>query len=165
MVPLEAAAAGRPVIATEGGGYSEVLNESCARFVPRIPTKSRRASLRCWAILRSPAGWELRDARLRQTTAGSVPRASCSSCSAKPFRVAVTRPRDPLLGAHYYPWYRAGEQLQHWNENREFAAVTDLPLGASIPRGSRINPAASPDGCRSATRLSRGQLAGYLQRD
>ena len=39
MVPLEAAAAARPVIATEGGGYSEVLNDTCARFVPAHPDK------------------------------------------------------------------------------------------------------------------------------
>ena len=41
MVPLEAAAAARPVIATEGGGYSEVLNDSCARFVPAHPGQDR----------------------------------------------------------------------------------------------------------------------------
>jgi hypothetical protein len=51
------------------------------------------------------------------------------------FRATVTRraarPRRPLLGAHYYPWYRAGDEPQHWNENLEFAAVTDPPLGGA----------------------------------
>ena len=34
----------------------------------------------------------------------------------------------PLLGAHYYPWYRAGEDKRHWNENTDYATVVDLPI-------------------------------------
>jgi hypothetical protein len=55
------------------------------------------------------------------------------------FRETVSRraskPRQPLLGAHYYPWYHAGAQPQHWNENLEFAAVTDPPLGGAYSSG------------------------------
>jgi glycosyltransferase involved in cell wall biosynthesis len=135
MVPLEAAAAGRPVIATEGGGYSEVLNDSCARFVPANPDKiaesiatvltdpdlARRMGAAGREIARSHS-WERTSTELldlfRETVSGRV-----------------VRPRRPLLGAHYYPWYRAGEQPQHWNENQEFAAVTDPPLGGVYSSG------------------------------
>ena len=128
MVPLEAAAAARPVIATQGGGYSEVLNESCARFVPAHPDRiaeSIASVLGDQDLARAmgAAGREI-------ATHHSWDRSAAELLDL--FNETVSRRngnwRRPLLGAHYYPWYRAGEEPQHWNENREFAAVTDLPL-------------------------------------
>jgi glycosyltransferase involved in cell wall biosynthesis len=129
MVPLEAAAAGRPVIATEGGGYSEVLNESCARFVPAHPDRIAESIA---SVLGDPALARRMGAAGREIAANHSWERTASELLDL-FRETVShhspRPQRAQLGAHYYPWYRAGEQLQHWNENREFAAVTDLPLG------------------------------------
>lgn len=135
MVPLEAAAAGRPVIATEGGGYSEVLNDSCARFVPANPDKIAESIA---AVLADPdlahrmgvAGREIAAGHGWDRTAGELLDLFNETVSRRVFR-----PRQPLLGAHYYPWYRAGEQPQHWNENLEFAAVTDPPQGGNYSSG------------------------------
>jgi glycosyltransferase involved in cell wall biosynthesis len=128
MVPLEAAAAGRPVIATQGGGYSEVLDESCAHFVPAHPDRIAesiasvlgdqnlaRAMGAAGREIAAHHSWDRTAAELLDLFNDTVSRRNGAS-------------RQPLLGAHYYPWYRAGEAPQHWNENREFAAVTDLPL-------------------------------------
>ncbi len=135
MVPLEAAAAARPVIATEGGGYSEVLNDTCARFVPAHPDKIAESIA---AVLGDPelarrmgaAGREIAANHSWERTAGEL---------LDLFRETVSRraskPRQPLLGAHYYPWYQAGDKPQHWNENLEFAAVTDPPLGGAYSSG------------------------------
>ena len=135
MVPLEAAAAARPVIATEGGGYSEVLNDSCARFVPAHPDKIAESIA---AVLGDPdlarrmgnAGREIAACHSWERTAGELLDLFRETVSRR-----VARPRRPLLGAHYYPWYRAGDQPQHWNENLEFAAVTDPPPGGAYSSG------------------------------
>ena len=135
MVPLEAAAAARPVIATEGGGYSEVLNDSCARFVPAHPDKIAESIA---TVLGDPdlarrmgaAGREIAGRHSWERTAGELLDLFRETVSRH-----VARPRRPLLGAHYYPWYRAGDQPQHWNENREFAAVTDPPLEGAYTSG------------------------------
>jgi glycosyltransferase involved in cell wall biosynthesis len=128
MVPLEAAAAARPVIATQGGGYDEVLDESCARFVPAHPDRiaeSIASVLGDQGIARAmgAAGREIATHHSWDRTAAEL---------LDLFNDTVSRrngtSRQSLLGAHYYPWYRAGEDPQHWNENREFAAVTDLPV-------------------------------------
>ena len=135
MVPLEAAAAGRPVIATEGGGYSEVLNDSCARFVPAHPDKIAESIA---TVLGDPdlarrmgaAGREIAANHSWERTAGELLDLFRETVSHR-----VARPRRPLLGAHYYPWYHVGKEPQHWNENREFAAVTDPPLGGAYSSG------------------------------
>ncbi len=138
MVPLEAAAAARPVIATEGGGYSEVLNDSCARFVPAHPDKIAESIATVLgdsdlARRMGAAGREIAAHHSWDRTAGELLDLFRETVS----RSVVARPRQPLLGAHYYPWYRAGDQPQHWNENQEFAAVTDLPLGGVYSSGDR----------------------------
>lgn len=130
IVPLEAAAAGRPVVATEGGGYSEILNESCARFVPPTPEEIAKGMQ---AIIEDPAlarrmgevGRRIAAQYTWDRTAADLLgffRETTRNGGEKRIR------RKTLLGAHYYPWYRAGRNLEHWNENQEFAAVTDFPI-------------------------------------
>lgn len=129
IVPLEAAAAGRPVVATEGGGYSEILNESCARFVPPTPkeiAKGIEAIIEDRALARrmGEAGRRIAVQYTWDRTAADLLRLfreTTHNGSEKKIR------RKTLLGAHYYPWYRTGDNPEHWNENREFAAVTDFP--------------------------------------
>ena len=142
MVPLEAAAAGRPVVATEGGGYTEILTGNAARFVsasppavadaigyvlsnPQRAVKMGRAAQKAVA----PHTWD-RTAEellelLRETADATRKRRETERCS----------PTE--LGAHYYPWYRAGRSPMHWNENREFAGITDWPVGGPYSSGRR----------------------------
>ena len=134
MVPLEAAAAGRPVVVTSGAGSAEVLGEA-SPVVPPRPADLARALA---PILDDPALAARLGRRARQAvepcswdrTAGALldlfhEAAGAGAGNGKPRR----RTGEPLLGAHYYPWYRTGKRPEHWNENPEFAAVTDPPLG------------------------------------
>jgi glycosyltransferase involved in cell wall biosynthesis len=144
MVPLEAAAAGRPIVATEGGGYAEILKEDAAIFVPAAAPEVADA---IHAILSNPQKamemgraaqkavephtWDRSAAELLELfreTAGPRPRRSARSSEAR---------RRTELGAHYYPWYRAGPEPSHWNENDEFAGVTDWPVGGPYSSGDR----------------------------
>jgi glycosyltransferase involved in cell wall biosynthesis len=131
MVPLEAAAAGRPVVATAGGGYNEILDNSCARFVPADP---EAIAFGIRTILEDPdlarrmgaAGRRIATSYTWDRTAGSLLDLFRETVESRPpHRKSYEKTR---LGAHYYPWYRAGKRPEHWNENREFAALTDYPV-------------------------------------
>lgn len=131
MMPLEAAAAGRPVVVVPEGGYSEILDANSALFVYPKPPAIARAMRR---LFENP---ELARRMGRQA------RAQVSSITwdktadnimqliqrAADRRKKVSQVHDrPVVGAHYYPWYDAGRPMRHWNENTTFAAVVDLPL-------------------------------------
>jgi glycosyltransferase involved in cell wall biosynthesis len=139
MVPLEAAAAGRPVVATAGGGYSEILDRHSAFFVPAYqgaiaqgihnlmsnPRLAMKMGMAGRKIVESYT-WDRTAETLmkvfRETVEGPVGRRY--GVRAKKGKIP-----KPLLGAHYYPWYKAGKKPVHWNENSEFAGVTDFPSG------------------------------------
>ncbi|MGD0947268.1 MAG: glycosyltransferase [Candidatus Binatia bacterium] len=139
MVPLEAAAAGRPVVATMGGGYSEILSEEAAVFVPpyegaiaqaihrlmsdpQLAMKMGRAGRR----IVKPCTWDRTASTLMKLflETAEVPRRRAGAPIAAKHGHVCTK-----LGAHYYPWYRTGREPLHWNENREHAGVTDYPAG------------------------------------
>ena len=139
MVPLEAAAAGRPVVATSGGGYSEVLTKDAAIFVPAYegaiagaihslmsnPTRAMKMGRAGRKIAESYTWDRTADTLMdlfRQTLRGPVGRRYGAR------KMPGGAPKIQL-GAHYYPWYRAGKNRVHWNENTEFAGVTDFPVG------------------------------------
>ncbi len=141
MVPLEAAAAGRPVVATAGGGYSEILTGDAALFVPAYegaiadgihslmsnPDRAMEMGRAGRKIAESYTWDRTADSLMdvfRETLRGPVGRRYGKR--EKPSGTSRT-----LLGAHYYPWYRAGKNILHWNENTEFSGVTDFPVGGS----------------------------------
>jgi hypothetical protein len=139
MVPLEAAAAGRAIVGTVGCGYSEILEESFARLVPPSPEKIAEA---VQALFDNPAlvrrmGEAARKAVAPYTwdrTADSLLQFFHKTVRHTSLKGRVRR--KPQLGAHYYPWYRAGKKPEHWNENAEFASVKDLPLGGPYSSSS-----------------------------
>jgi len=151
MVPLEAAASGRPVIASMGGGYSEILSEEAAIFVPanegviaqaihrlmsdpRLAMKMGRSGRR----IVEPYSWDKTASTLMELFAETVP---VPRNRAAPAVKATQNSGGTKLGAYYYPWYRTGRHPLHWNENREHAGVTDYPVGGtySSTRRSVLN--------------------------
>jgi glycosyltransferase involved in cell wall biosynthesis len=138
MVPLEAAAAGRPVVATIGGGYSEILNESCALFVPASAEKIAEA---IQTLFDNPALARKMGEEGKKTVAHYTWDRTADTLL-KLFYDTVRNDNEKKsghrtqLGAHYYPWYRAGKKPQHWNENQEFAAVTDFPVSGPYSSNS-----------------------------
>jgi len=139
MVPLEAAAAGRPVVATVGGGYSEILNKEAAFIVPAYEGAIADA---IHALMSNPdlamkmgrAGRRIIEPYTWDRTADilmEVFKETIEEHIGQKYGKNLKRKNVPLtrLGAHYYPWYQAGKNPLHWNENTTHAGVTDLPLG------------------------------------
>jgi glycosyltransferase involved in cell wall biosynthesis len=150
LTPLEAAAAGRPVVATHGGAYSEILTENAACVVPpdeaaiaaaihRILVDPERAVRmgRAARKLVEPFTWDRTAESLLEllcTTARRGGRVRGAATGVDP-ELEKLRVAPPELGAHYFPWYRAGKHPAHWNENPEFAGVTDWPIGGPYSSG------------------------------
>lgn len=138
IVPLEAAAAGKPVVVTVGGGYGEILNESSALFVPANPEKIAEA---IQTLFDNPELARKMGEEGRKTVAAYTWDRTADALL-ELFRDTVQNwgreksEHKTLLGTHYYPWYRAGKKPQHWNENQEFAAVDDFPVGGPYSSNS-----------------------------
>ena len=132
IMPLEAASHGLPVIVTPDGGYTEVLDASCAHIVPPRPDLIANAleSLFSHHELARQMGLAAR-AKVEHYTWDHTARNLLHLFKSKMIQQRLHR-RDcecrSLLGAHYYPWYGTGEEVRHWNENTEYATVNDLPL-------------------------------------
>jgi len=131
IMPMEAASHGLPVVVTPDGGYTEVLDASCAHIVPADPARITEAldslfsdhetARQMGVAARKKAELVTWDQTAR-TLMGIFRRTLERQRKA-------SNPRDvrPLLGAHYYVWYGAGEARRHWNENAEYATVSDPP--------------------------------------
>lgn len=145
MVPMEAAAAGRPVVATMGGGYAEILTKEAALFVPGYEGAIGQAIHK---LMSQPArAMEMGRAGRRIAAEYSWDRTASTLMNL--FRETAERPRatsrattdgetkPTQLGAHYYPWYRAGRTPFHWNENSAHSGVTDLPRGGPYSSARR----------------------------
>jgi len=151
MAPLEAAAAGRPVVATHGGGYTEILTEDAACLVPpdetaiadaidqilSAPDRAVRMG-RAARKLVEPFTWDRTAEELLELFCATARRGGRAWGGAVGVDAELEKLRvtPPELGAHYFPWYRAGKHPMHWNENREFAGVTDWPIGGPYSSGS-----------------------------
>jgi hypothetical protein len=131
IMPLEAAAAGRPVIASPDGGYSEILDRDAAFFVPPKPAAIARAMRR---LFEDPKLANRMGARAREQVSGTTWDETAEALFELLERSASRSVRGsdsctpPKVGAHYYPWYDAGRPMRHWNENTEFASVVDFPI-------------------------------------
>jgi glycosyltransferase involved in cell wall biosynthesis len=132
IMPLEAASHGLPVVVTPDGGYTEVLDASCAHIVPPRPDLIAEAleslfSNHELAQQMGAAGRKKVENFTWDHTADNLLHL---------FKRKMTRQKlhrwnrqcRPLLGAHYYPWYGIGDEVRHWNENTDYATVEDLPL-------------------------------------
>lgn len=130
IVPLEAAAAGRPCILTPESGCTEILDSEVALYVDPSPGAVARAMK---SLMEQPHLARSMGAAARKR----VEEHTWDHTATKLFSFLQTAARDevggtpcsqPLVGAHYYPWYDAGRPMRHWNENKTHAAVRDLPL-------------------------------------
>jgi glycosyltransferase involved in cell wall biosynthesis len=147
ITPLEALAAGKPLIAVREGGFTEVIDDSCALFVKPRPD-ALAAAIRelvhdpVRAQVMGEAGreiasrftWDrtatelaaifentLRDWRARQTSTASGQRADRGSL--------------PLCGVHYFCWYGDGCGAENWQHGFG-PALHDMPALGFYPSAS-----------------------------
>jgi glycosyltransferase involved in cell wall biosynthesis len=137
IVALEAMAAGKPLIAVKEGGYLEIIDDECAMLVPPWPTAiaEKIKTLHSDSNLRRRMGaagvekvkeftWDRTAKELLSIIEDEY--ALYKSQSNKP--VELSDSRGPLVGIHYYGWYREGYGNAHWNDTADSGGITDMPL-------------------------------------
>jgi len=143
IVVLESMAAGRPVIAANEGGYTEVVDENCALLVPPEPQAIARQMSRLiqdkeLATTMGAHGAELAKSYSWDRTATEIEDILIEVCQKSGTTASIDSSwsRDkqtPLVGAHYFCWYGSGYGAAHWNDNLQYGAVTDTPLLGYYP--------------------------------
>lgn len=136
IVALEAMAAGKPLIAANEGGFTEVVDEHCALLCPPEPEEiaERMRFLRDnkeMARTMGAAGRERVQAYTWDRAAEQLLKI-IESTHHKWTREHVrpridSTPRTALFGAHYYCWYGNGIGSHHWNDTPHAGGVTDMP--------------------------------------
>jgi glycosyltransferase involved in cell wall biosynthesis len=132
MMPLEAAAAGLPVVVSPEGGYMEILGDHGAIVAQPNPKSIARGLDRLFSnpTFAAKMGRQAAAAVANHTwdrTADELYELLEDATRVRKLPVQSTTTDRPLLGAHYYPWYNAGSPTRHWNENSEYSGVTDRP--------------------------------------
>lgn len=136
IVPLEALAHGRPLIAVNEGGYTEVVDPQCALLVsPRPQELADRMNLLARDIdlarAMGEAGWRKAQQYSWNNSAHQLIKIIESTFNTYPQEYQQgddeTAALCPLLGVQYYCWYGDGSGNLHWNDNLEFGAVDDMP--------------------------------------
>jgi glycosyltransferase involved in cell wall biosynthesis len=133
IVPLEALAAGKPLIAVAEGGFSEVIDERCALLVPPEPSHIARAiqQLKDQPSMARAMGVHGR-AVARDYSWDRTARELLGIIEQTHAGWAVTHPppiQQPgtLFAIHYFLWYREGFGNAHWSDDRVHGSVSDTP--------------------------------------
>jgi glycosyltransferase involved in cell wall biosynthesis len=136
IVALEAMAAGKPLIAANEGGFTEVVDESCAMLVAPEPEEiaERMRLLRDnkdIAKRMGAAGRERVQAYTWDRAAEQLLKVienTHQKWTREHVRPRIdSTPRTTLFGAHYYCWYGDGVGSHHWNDTPHAGGVTDMP--------------------------------------
>jgi glycosyltransferase involved in cell wall biosynthesis len=140
IVALEAMAAGRPLICADEGGFTEVVDESCAFLVPpRLDIIAEKMSflrsnpavaLRMGEAGRAKASQHTWDRTASEILAilEETRRSHLAKHTASPGYLEMGIGERTLFGIQYYCWYGDGYGSRHWNDNPLYGAVTDTPL-------------------------------------
>ena len=136
IVPVEALAAGKPLIAVNEGGYTEVVDESCAILVPPTPgdiAQAIRYLVENKEVAREMgnAGIEVAKRLSWDNTADEI--VKIIEDTHQQWQAARAPSKQPLhvetllFGIQYFCWYGEGAGAPHWNDNMHSGAVTDMP--------------------------------------
>ena len=136
IVALEAMAAAKPLIAVDEGGFTEVVDDSCALLVRPFPEAiaEKIRYLRDHKDLARKMGLAGREKAQQFTWDRSADQLleiiERTYADAKKSQIPTKlRPSNngPLFGTQYYCWYGNGIGSPHWNDNGEFGGITDTP--------------------------------------
>src|SRR5262245_1804025 len=134
IVALETLAAGKPLIAVNEGGFTEILDDKCAFLVPPQPIVIAKhiGRLQSDPKLAKRMGAHGRDIARRYSWDFTAQKllAIIEECH-RDWRARHPKPaRKPdrcLVGAHYFTWYREGYGNAHWNDTATHGALSDSP--------------------------------------
>lgn len=135
IVVLEGMAAGRPIIAVDEGGYTEVCHPDYAFLLPPYPAAFAEKMM---LLQRDPelgrrmgaAARHAATAHTWQHCADRNEQLLVEAClTAKAARPEAARQQQrPLVGIQYFMWYGQGHGEAHWNDNPVHGYVTEKPL-------------------------------------
>jgi len=136
IVALEAMAAGKPLIAVNEGGFTEVVDERCAFLVGAKP----EALAEKMRLLRDDkelarrmgaAGREHVKEYSWDRAAGElitiIEKTYQASIDRRPAPATDSQADTTLFGVQYYCWYGNGLGAVHWNDSATSGGVTDMP--------------------------------------
>jgi glycosyltransferase involved in cell wall biosynthesis len=165
IVALEAMAAGKPLIATNEGGFTEVVDESCAFLVVPEPAliadkiaflrdhKEIACSMGAAALVKAKQyTWDRMAQSLLEIIEDTYEK---SARIGKSVQAGQAEEEDTLFGIQYYLWYDNGFGSRHWNDNSSFGGVTDKPAigcygssrGTTIERHFKLMESIGLDFC------------------
>jgi glycosyltransferase involved in cell wall biosynthesis len=138
IVALEALAAGKPLIAVNEGGYTEILDESCAFLVQPHPIEiadkiTYLMQNKDVAHQMGVKGLELSQGYTWDKTSEEL--FSIIDKTYKEYKEKYETSSElhhnnlnkTLFGIQYYCWYREGIGSVHWNDSNDCGLVTDVP--------------------------------------
>lgn len=143
IVALEAMAAGKPLIAANEGGFTEVVDETCAFLCSPQPEElaEKMRHLRDNKDVARRMGdagrqkvkdytWEKAAKDLlgiiEKTHHDWVARTAPAAAAGDTGEVTVPR-QTTQFGIQYYCWYGNGIGSRHWNDSQHAGGVTDMP--------------------------------------
>jgi glycosyltransferase involved in cell wall biosynthesis len=149
IVALEAMAAGKALIAGNEGGYTEVVDETCAFLVPpridliadkiRFLRDNRNVARQMGAVGRTKARAHTWDKTADELQ--SIVEETATLWAQQQRRVERIAPAEQteqtLFGIQYYCWYGSGYGSAHWNDNPLYGSVTDTPLSGYYASAKR----------------------------
>lgn len=132
IVALEALAAGKPLIAANEGGYTEVVDDQCAILTPPLPGAIAKAiqSLKDDPELAKRLGQHGREVAARYSWDRTAQELLTIIEETHVDWVCETAPAaesGAIFAVHYFLWYKEGFGSAHWCDNPTEGWVTDTP--------------------------------------
>ena len=133
IVALEALAAGKPLVAVNEGGYTEVVDSDCALLVPPEPAAIAHEVARLQANpdlarrlgehgreVAARYSWDRTARELLAIIEDTHKKWVCTTSSS-------WQASGPLYAVHYFTWYQEGFGSAHWCDEPASGWVTDVP--------------------------------------
>ncbi|HSX10781.1 MAG TPA: glycosyltransferase [Chlamydiales bacterium] len=136
IVILEAMAAGKPIIAVDQGGYTEICDDRFAFLVPPHPSafaekmtylQQNPTIAQRMGVFGHKKSEEYRWERTVNQIETILIQTYLESVST-PLKSSIAKEASVLFGIQYFAWYGDGFGAAHWNDNPKSGRVSEIPI-------------------------------------